>query len=873
MPHSTHNQALWTRAANTYFPIRSLVLWTVSFIIGLVISQRTGQTSGLYILLGFVSSLNALSCHLLDRKFFLLWLLLATSFAGAGLHTQQKPAPFPWPALKKAEVIGQKYWFEGKIEQLQLPRRLKTAKGTIIIQRATVQLWSWQKTQQKPPCKTLHKIRLSIYTKRTKNTTKTASSVFSPLLPGQRIRFRSRLRIPRRFANRKLRDNWFLLAKQRITLEGSTHRFELVVLGFSEASFWALYWYKTRDRLTHWISKELGTSAATGLLQALLVGYRGGVSPEDKRSFSKTGTSHLLAISGLHLSLVASLAFVLAGLAFPLFPILTRWISKQKWSALLTLPSAAGYMFLSGASVSTQRAFCMIVVYLLTILFERTNEGTNTLALAALIILVIEPHALFSLSFQLSFVAVLALLCGASLLSLKKSNEDSGHWLLSFLSKGIRWMGILMLTSLIATLATLPFTLQFFPNIPWLGPFINIIAVPLGGYLVVGMGMLAVCVYVIHPDLAGTLLQWSAFFGEQLLDFVNWSAGLSWGSFTGRPLSILQTIAYYLFWIGLLLCFKKYRKFWIIWVLSVFLLLGSQVGEKCQKLWKSQKKYLTLRVLDIGQGDAILIRFPNGKRMLVDAGGEAFVPFDVGERVLLPYFRQHGIQALDFAVLSHPHPDHFGGFISLLGAVSVGEFWHTAEKGGHPHHKKLLKVLKQRKVKTKHFTRPFQKDIGGVQVKVLHPFPGPYEGKTYYWGLHANDNSLVILLRYGKINILLSGDIEERAEEILCKRYKNLRVDLLKVPHHGSRTSSTARLLDHIRPKHAVVSLGRSNLFGFPHKEVLRRYRQRQIPLWRTDLHGEIEIRTDGKSLQFKPFLNVPGGMSMKKSQKKTNSP
>jgi competence protein ComEC len=259
---------------------------------------------------------------------------------------------------------------------------------------------------------------------------------------------------------------------------------------------------------------------------------------------------------------------------------------------------------------------------------------------------------------------------------------------------------------------------------------------------------------------------------------------------------------------------------------------------------------LEIAFLDIGQGDCAVVTFPNGHTMLVDAGGEPFAKFDTGRRVVLPYLRWRRIKRLDTVVMSHPHPDHFGGFPSVMRALPVGEFWHTGEKGGHRQYRALQKVLKERKIRQRLFPKRWSTDIGGVKVDVLHPFPGPYEGKTFYWALDANDNSLVLRLRYGQRTILLLGDVEERGEELMVERYgQGLRADVIKVAHHGSRTSSTELFLKTVRPRHAVMSLGRRNIFGFPHPEVKARYKRRKIRVWRTDRHGRILLKTDGRGL------------------------
>ncbi|MEM1010476.1 MAG: ComEC/Rec2 family competence protein, partial [Myxococcota bacterium] len=253
-----------------------------------------------------------------------------------------------------------------------------------------------------------------------------------------------------------------------------------------------------------------------------------------------------------------------------------------------------------------------------------------------------------------------------------------------------------------------------------------------------------------------------------------------------------------------------------------------------------------------------VITFPNRQVMIIDAGGEAFLPIDVWKRVLIPYFRQQRIKKLDIAVLSHPHPDHFGGFSSLFQVLPPKVFWHSGQTTRHPQYRKLRKSLRAQAIPLRTFRRPQTFSFGEARVEVLHPFPGPHEGRTYYWARHANDNSLVLRIIYRDFRILFTGDIEERAEEILLERKLDLRADILKVPHHGSRTSSTLPFLKKVRPRDAIASLGRYNAFRFPHKRTRQHLKQQKIRFWRTDQHGMIRVTTHGHQYKIQTFLKKP---------------
>ncbi len=271
-------------------------------------------------------------------------------------------------------------------------------------------------------------------------------------------------------------------------------------------------------------------------------------------------------------------------------------------------------------------------------------------------------------------------------------------------------------------------------------------------------------------------------------------------------------------------------------------------------LLRTLRPSLTIHFLDVGQGDAAFVQFPNGRQMLVDAGGASFGDFDVGEQALWPFLRWLRVSRIDYMMLTHPHPDHYGGFLAVLRRLPVGEFWHNGQRSRHPRFRQLRRLLQSKGVRLRSFGRYRRFSIGKVSVEILHPLPGPYEGKTYYWVLGANDNSLVMRLTYGRIRVLFTGDIERRGEKLLCQKWPKLRADILKVPHHGSRTSSSALLLDRVRPRYAVVSAGRHNRYGFPHPEVLRRYRERKIHLWQIHRSGYLRARIDGKTISWEAY-------------------
>lgn len=674
-----------------------------------------------------------------------------------------------------------------------------------------------------------------------------------------------RLRYPRRYLDPSLSDTWDSLKRQGRLLQVSVRADRVVVIGREEGWLWRLGrgLDGLRDAARGWLAKNCGDPDALALLYALLLGDRSLLRPAIVEAFGRLGLSHLLAISGLHLALLASLGFWLFLRLFSLSLrlLLAGWAEKA--AALATFPLVLGYTLLSGAAISTLRALAMISVFFASLLWARKPSIGTSLSLAAFLLLLYDPTSLFSASFQLSFAAVwiLAFLLPSYLPPRPTTLDDlppphgrANPWKPRLWAFGMKLALAPALSSLIVVLGTLPLTASWAPWFPWFGIFVNPVAIPLCGFGCVAPGLASLLLAPVCPLLASWSLQIATFASRQLLE-----SGLLLASWPSVAVTLppfrWYEVAALLLALAIVPCLRspRFRPFGrLCGGLSLLLAFG---GSAASHLLASRSSELQIDLLDVGQGDAISIRFPNGQRMLVDAGGEPFAPVDVAQRLLLPYFRHERVHSLDVAVLSHPHPDHFGGFTTLLGRLPIREFWATPMKGDHPGYKAFSQAIKHSPAAKASLPSPPTRWFGEVRVDILHPFPPSGEGDGYYWGLHANDNSLVLLLTYRKIRILLSGDLEAGGERILLQRYPKLQVDLLKIGHHGSRTSSTDAFLDALRPKAAVVSLGRHNLFGFPHPAIRQRFAQRSIPVWRTDQCGRLRVTTEGSRLSILPHL------------------
>jgi competence protein ComEC len=265
---------------------------------------------------------------------------------------------------------------------------------------------------------------------------------------------------------------------------------------------------------------------------------------------------------------------------------------------------------------------------------------------------------------------------------------------------------------------------------------------------------------------------------------------------------------------------------------------------------------LILTFIDVGQGDSIFIEFPKGERMLIDGGGLYGDRFDIGKNVIAPFLWKKKIHRLDYLVLTHPDPDHLKGLNFIASHFSIGQFWESGLRSDSESYSRLEETLLKKKVDRFSLNEKSPpQSINGVQISFLNP---PEKIEPQRVGRHTsffNNHSLVMRLQLKNIKILLAGDIEKEAEYRLMREGYPLSAEILKIPHHGSASSSTPYFLKRVNPNYAVLSVGERNIGRLPHPEVLRRYQQLGTNIFRTDRDGAITVLTDGETIEIKTFL------------------
>lgn len=612
---------------------------------------------------------------------------------------------------------------------------------------------------------------------------------------------------------------------------------------------------------------------AIGMMEAILLGESSKLEKIWTDHFRRTGTFHALVISGMHVSVLAgSLLFLMRICFIPEMPAL-----------FLTALSAWVYALVSGWSAPVVRAAGGFTLYLVGRYFYRERRLMNLLAAVAIGYLLYDPGQMFESSFQLSFLSVVAIgvlavplleatsqplsrglakIADRSLdshlpphsaafrLEIRLLAETVSVWLrfseawaariLAFTCRLVLYVyDMVAISTVVQVGLALPMAI-YFHRISFSGLSANVIIVPLLS-MVVPIGFFAIFTGWHFPAaVAELLLRWA----ERV---ATWH--VQWEPDRRVPEPPLWLSLGFVF--SLLLLTYTIRRAWI-WkgpalaaVLGLFAVIFLHPFAP-----QVQPRVLELSVIDVGQGDGLLVAFPDGKLMAVDGGGfpnfmnlQAKPKLDIGEDVISPYLWSRSISKLDVVVCTHAHEDHTGGLGALIDNFHPAELW-TGANGDNAVWRGVREKALARHVRISSLHGGQGFDFGGVRIEVLAP-------ATDYAPADApkNNDSLVMRLAYGKHSFLLTGDMEKQVEARLFSEGKLTHADVLKVPHHGSKTSSSEFFLDEVRPAFALISDGFENSFHHPHPDVVHRLEEHHAAILRTDQQGLITIRSDGRHL------------------------
>lgn len=622
--------------------------------------------------------------------------------------------------------------------------------------------------------------------------------------PGQSWRFKIKAFRPHSFLNPNGFDyeGWMM----QKGIQGNAYVREGVLLAEARGHFFSRLRWMVSNKI---MVLETSTQSKS-IIAALMIGDRNHLSDETWQLLFRTGISHLIAISGLHLTLVAGTIYLIAFFVFSRFSL----FSPRLAAAWLTLFFGWLYALSVGFSLPTQRAALMLSCFLIAIIFLRRPNLLLSYVIALSLVLAAQPLAGFSGGFYLSFAAVaIVLLAGRRLFSRFEGKNSLFHY-----AKQLVRLQILLM------LCLTPFSAFFFNAVSILGLAVNLIAIPITSFILMPWILITWALLFVLPSIGSLSLLFLGELVEVIYWFLAFLASYDWAVvYLARPPLLLIPLAL----IGAAL--------WLLHPRPSFYLLGAVFFAPIFFFPTQKIEEGSLRVvfLDVGQGLAVHLQTAN-HNMLFDAGPRYSVSFDAGSDIIASYFHSYGLTGLDRIIISHNDKDHGGGLVGLLEHIKVNQLMLNFNP--------LNKLVREQKRISCLAGQNWQWD--GVSFEVLHP-------SASYTSRKKNNRSCVILVTIGDNRLLLTGDIEKEVEKILIKLY-DMKVNILQVPHHGSSSSSHLKWVDEVDPDYAVFSAGYRNPFSHPSPKVVERYEEGgslSLVSWR---QGAIEFEMNDEEVVYR---------------------
>lgn len=617
---------------------------------------------------------------------------------------------------------------------------------------------------------------------------------------GQRWRLTLRLRRPHGLSNPAGFDSELWMLERGIRAVGYVRDQPAPALQQASVAHPAYWIERLRERIRERIQRALPSHSAAGVLIALAIGDQQAIDATQWTVFTRTGVNHLMSISGLHITMIAGLAFAAVSQLWRRLPRLAARLPAQHAAALAGLMVAFGYALLSGFSVPAQRTVYMLGVVAVASLAGIRASSVAVLAVALLIVLLLDPWAVLSPGLWLSYGAV------AVILYVSVGRIGRAGWLNT-------WVQV----QAAITLGLTPVLIAMFQQVSLISPLANAMAIPLVSLGVVPLTLLGA---VLPLDWLLAIAAWLMERCNTLLAYLGSLPAAVWQQHA-PPAWATVAACLAVLW---LLAPRGTPARWLGGLGLLPLFAVTPLMPPPGALW--------LDVLDVGQGHAAVLRTAH-HALLFDTGPKYSADSDSGARVVIPMLRAAGLAALDGIVVSHDDSDHSGGLLSVLQAVPAD--WVATSLP--PDEPSLALAAAVRRC-----VRGDAWEWDGVRFTLLHPSAQSYAAA----GVRDNDRSCVLHAQALGGSVLLTADIERGAEaELLAALPSDLRADVLVVPHHGSATSSTEALLARLRPAQAIIPVGYRNRFGHPVAEVLARYQAMGTTLWRTDRDGALLVRIE----------------------------
>jgi len=613
------------------------------------------------------------------------------------------------------------------------------------------------------------------------------------------------------------------LQSQNITGIVSINSVYDVIVVTEESVFFTSTLFQIKKNINERIYELHNTSTAS-LLRGLLLADRHEMDYDIKTQFINAGVVHVLAVSGFNVGLIVLIfIFMFGRFSIPV-------------NAALTITGLIAFLLITGIQASVFRATVMAIVLIIAFLSNRNTNLINSLAIAALVILLVKPYELYSPGFQLSFAAVLSI---AVIYPLIDKWIDS----LNIKSNSLKKLLLFTAVSLSAQVGTLPLTIFYFGKVSIIALFTNLIVIPVIGFNI----SLAIATLIISSVLQSAAIYYAAaneFLTDMIFRVITYSGNLDFSHLIINQYSIYDVLLFYMFiWI-LLYFMPRFNSNAAKAFLGFLIALNIFVFSKIDNEELLPDGLLSVMMIDVGQGDALLVKFPGGETALIDAGN-ATPNFDNGERVILPLLQYLGIERIDYGFISHIDLDHYGGFVSLIYHDKIETIYKPPADTNSGKDNRFEDFLRKRNIPIVYYD--LQKlNISSTRLYILNE-----ESDSRLQNFSDNNKRGIIKIVYGNNSFLFTGDIEKPAERYYAEKYnKFLDVDLLKVSHHGSTTSSTDIFLNFAQPEICLISAGFNNKFGHPKSEVLNRLKNLKTVIYRTDFDKALIFRSDGENIQ-----------------------
>ncbi len=553
------------------------------------------------------------------------------------------------------------------------------------------------------------------------------------------------------------------------------------------------------------------TDEEGNLLLAILLGDKDKLSEDIQESFKTSNLSHMLAVSGAHVS------YIILGLTY----VLQNSIIGKKNEKIVCIIFLLVFMAITNFTPSVTRACIMAVLTLFSGIIYRKSDVYTNISVAALITLIFNPYSLLDLGFQLSYGGTIGIIIFIKRIQEKKSN-----------SKVINYIKQMALVSIYANIIIIPIMMYHFNTVSFTFIISNIMASPILGIIVITGFLFIIASITVKP-----LTRLIAIFIKPILSILIKISQIC----SKLPFSNILVVTPYMFnvisyYAIILYCIKskKNNKCKIIICLLIVLILINFI------IYIFPQK-LRIFFIDVGQGDSTLIITPDKKTVLIDGGGSD--SFDVGEKVLLPYLLDRRILKVDYVLISHFDTDHCGGILTIMEKVKVKNIIISEQAEHSENYERFKKLMINKKIRLIEVKKGDKIKIGRYsEFKILFPTSRLLSENP------LNNNSIVAQFNYNNFKMLFTGDIEKLAEQQILKTEKaEIRADILKVAHHGSKTSSIPEFIKAVRPKIALIGVGKNNTFGHPNQQTIKNLENIKCRIYRTDLQGEIIIKIDQK--------------------------